>query len=89
MQTTKTRIRGLACTAGLVLAALAASAPEAAAGAGANAAEPTAERALLIRSKVLNCTYGRAQDCMTSAELRALMIRSVALNRKYAPGTTN
>jgi hypothetical protein len=31
------------------------------------------------------CT-ARAQDCMTDAEFRALLIRSEALNRKYGLG---
>ena len=65
-------IRRLACTAGLALAAVAALATGAA---GSSAQGDTA----------LVCT-ARAQECMTAPELRALMIRSLALNRKYGVG---
>lgn len=84
MNSTTTRIRRLACTAGLALAAIATGA----AGGSAAPLEPSEKRTLLIRSQALNCTHARAQDCMTGAELRALMIRSEALNRKYGLGST-
>jgi hypothetical protein len=35
----------------------------------------------MIRSKALNCLHVRAQDCLTAAELRALLVRSRELNR--------
>lgn len=80
--TTTSRIRRIACTAGLALTAVVAFA---AAGSGANL-DPSEQRALLIRSKALNCKHARADACMTSAEYRALMLRSEALNRKYGLG---
>ena len=72
MQPTKTSIRRLACTAGLALTALAAAGVAAGSGSAG--------------SEALVCN-ARAQECMTDAELRALMTRSVALNRKYGLGT--
>jgi len=66
------KIRRLACTAGLVLAAVVAFATSAS-GSGARV-----DRAAV-------CT-ARAQECMTAPEFRALMIRSEALNRKYGLG---
>ena len=65
-------IRRLACTAALALTGLAALATGAA-GSGAQG------------DKALVCT-SRAQECMTAPEFRALMIRSLALNRKYGVG---
>ena len=44
---------------------------------------PQALNAVMIRSKALNCLHVRAQDCLTDAELRALIIRSQELNRLY------
>lgn len=74
MPFTKTAIGRLACTTGLALAVLAAGAT---AGSGASGGE------------ALGCTSAHAQACMTSAEYRALMLRSDALNRKYGLGTRN
>jgi hypothetical protein len=74
MQPTKTSMRRLACTVGLALTALAAFGGGVAAGSGA------------AGSKAVVCN-ARAQECMTDAEFRALMIRSEALNRKYGLGT--
>jgi hypothetical protein len=75
MHSTKTTIRRLACTAGLALTAFAAFATGAASGSAASGNE-----ALICNA--------RAQDCMTDAEFRALMIRSVALNHTYGLGTS-
>lgn len=70
---TTTTIRRLACTAGLILAGVAVFGGGAASGSGAQG------------DTALVCT-ARAQECMTAAEFRALMIRSVALNHKYGLG---
>jgi hypothetical protein len=70
MQSTTTTIRRLACTAALALTALAVFATG---GSGATG------------QKALECE-ARAQACMADAEYRALLIRSVALNRKYSLG---
>jgi hypothetical protein len=72
MQSTNTMIRRLAYTVGLAQIALAVFATG---GLGA-----TGEKALECEA--------RAQACMTDAEYRALLIRSVALNRKYGLGTS-
>lgn len=72
MPSTKTTIRRLACTTGLVLAVIGAGSTV---GSAANG------------GKALGCTSAHAQSCMTSAEYRALMLRSEALNRKYGLGT--
>ena len=63
-------IRRLACVAGLALTAFGVLGGGVAAGSGAQG------------DKALVCT-ARAQACMTAAEFRALMIRSLALNHKY------
>lgn len=66
-------IRRLACVAGLALTAFGVLGGGVAAGSGAQG------------DKALVCT-ARAQACMTAAEFRALMIRSLALNHKYGLG---
>jgi hypothetical protein len=51
-----------------------------------SAATTSTQQALnaeMARSRALNCLHLRAQDCLTAAELRALMIRSRELNRLY------
>jgi hypothetical protein len=63
-------IRRLACIGGLALVA-----PGGGVAAGSGAQANTA----------LVCT-ARAQECMTAAEFRALMTRSLALNHKYGVG---
>ncbi len=68
-----TTMRRLACTAGLALTGLAAFGGGVAAGSSAEG------------NNALVCT-APAQDCMTAAEFRALMIRSLALNGKYGLG---
>jgi hypothetical protein len=68
-----TTMRRVACTAVLVLTGLAAFSGGVASGSGAQG------------DHELVCTT-RAQDCMAAAEFRALMIRSLALNRKYGLG---
>ena len=40
-------------------------------------------RALMLRSKALNCLHVRVDACLSDAELRALTIRSEAMNRLY------
>jgi hypothetical protein len=78
---TSRRFAGLvalfAVTGSLVVSAQAADGP------AASHYTPQAFSALMIRSKALNCLHIRAQDCLTSAELRALTIRSQELNRLY------
>jgi hypothetical protein len=64
-----------AVTGSLVVGAQAADRP------AASHYTPRAFSALMIRSKALNCLHVRAQDCLTSAELRALLVRSRELNR--------
>jgi hypothetical protein len=71
MQSTTTTIRRFACAAGLALIGLTTFAGGAAGGSGPSS---------------LECESARAQACMTDAEYRALLIRSMALNRKYGPG---
>jgi hypothetical protein len=66
-------IRRLACIGGLALTALVALSGGVAAGSGAQA------------DTALVCT-ARAQECMTAAEFRALLTRSLALNHKYGVG---
>ena len=69
-----TSIRRLVCIGGLAVTALVAlGGGGVAAGSGAQA------------DATLVCT-ARAQECMTAPEFRALMIRSLALNRKYGVG---
>ena len=68
-----TSIRRLASIGGLAVAALVALDGGVAAGSGAQA------------DAALVCT-ARAEECVTAAEFRALMIRSLALNRTYGVG---
>jgi hypothetical protein len=78
---TSRRFAGLvalsAVTGSLVVGAQAADRP------AASHYTPQAFSALMIRGKALNCLHIRAQDCLTSAELRALTIRSQELNRLH------
>lgn len=76
------RIRRLAGTTGVALVAVVALA----AGAAANAVGPSEHRASTVHGNALECRHARAQECMSYAEFRALMIRSDALNRMYGLG---
>lgn len=84
MQISIKTIRKLAFVAGMTLAAIAMF-PAGAQADDSPQGRPSGPelRALMMRSRALNCLYGRAETCMTSAELRAVTLRSAAMTRLY------